>query len=219
MILALALQQPTILTNNVDKKWEMKAEIPAFLGKDPLSKFAEKVVTKKMTTSFNTFLAETKRDWAETMESQPYSFESSGARQLGDTRVQSYTVSTYRYVGGAHGLGITESLNFALVGGKPKQLSTYDIFTRSKKTALIKLILDEARKDPGTDWLQPEGGKTSLEQPELDNFWVGKDGITWEFNPYQLGSYASGPFSFKFSWKQLKPFLRTPSPLAPLLKP
>jgi hypothetical protein len=55
---------------------------------------------------------------------------------------------------------------------------------------------------------------------DITQFWVkGKAGCTWEFDPYALGSYASGPFSFEFSWAELKPFLKSPNPLKKFITP
>ncbi len=220
MILALLLQQPTVLSNKVENKWEVTATIPAFAGKDRLSLLAKKEVTAKMTKDFNAFMKEVKKDWVPGFESAPYGFESGATRQLGDTQAQSYTVSTYRFLGGAHGVGVTECLNFALVGGKAKRLQIWDIFRNDKRVALEKMILAKAKKDPNTDWLQDPEMHKKLEPSELANFWIkGKGGCVWEFDPYVLGSYASGPFTFTYSWSELKPFLRSPNPLKNFIAP
>lgn len=220
MILALMLQQPVILSDKMENKWEVTATIPAFPGKDPLSQLAKKTITAKMTKDFNEFLRETKKDWVKGYESAPYSLDSGATRQLGDTQVQSYTISTYRFLGGAHGVGVTECMNFAMVNGRPKQLGIWDIFRRDKRVALEKMILAKAKKEPMTDWLQDPEMHKKLEPNEIANFWVkGKAGCTWEFDPYVLGSYASGPFTFSYSWAELKPFLRSPNPLKKLITP
>ena len=220
MILALMLQQPTVLTDKMEKKWEVTATIPAFLGKDPLSQFAKKAITKKMTEDFHDFMKEVKKDWVPGFESAPYGFDSGATRQLGDTVAQSYTVSTYRYTGGAHGLGVMECMNFAMVNGKAKSIKLWDVFDLKKAKGLCELIRVKAKKDPMTDWLQDGETKTRLMPNEITQFWVkGKAGCVWEFDPYALGSYASGPFSFEFSWAELKPFLRSPNPLKKFINP
>ena len=220
MILPMMLQQPVILSDKMENKWEVTATIPAFLGKDPLSQYAKRDITTKMTKDFQDFMKEVKKDWVPGFESAPYGFDSSATRQLGSTDAQSYTISTYRYLGGAHGIGITECRNFALVGGKPKQLKIWDIFRKDKRAALEKMILAKAKKDPNTDWLQDPEMHKKLESSELANFWVkGKGGCAWEFDPYVLGSYASGPFTFTYSWNELQPFLRSPNPLKKFITP
>jgi hypothetical protein len=220
MILALMIQQPTILENKMKDKWEVTAMIPAFMGKDPVSRLAKQAVTTKMTKDFNEFMKEVKKDWVPGYESAPYGFDSGAVRQLGETTAQSYTVSTYRFLGGAHGVGVVECMNFALVNGKATQLQIWDIFRKDKRVQLEKTILAKAKKNPMTDWLQDPEMNKKLEPSELANFWVkGKDGCVWEFDPYVLGSYASGPFTFDFSWKELKPFLRSPNPLKKFINP
>ena len=40
------------------------------------------------------------------------------------------------------------------------------------------------------------------------NFSVGKEGITWYFNPYDIAPYALGVIDVTLSWDQLKPLLK-----------
>jgi hypothetical protein len=78
----------------------------------------------------------------------------------------------------------------------------------------------KAKKNPMTDWLQDGDMQKKLVPSDINQFWVkGKAGCTWEFDPYALGSYASGPFSFDFSWAELKPFLKSPNPLKMFITP
>ncbi len=220
MILALMLQQPTVLSDKMQNKWSVTATIPAFAGKDPLSQLAKKAITAKMTKDFRDFMKEVKKDWVPGYESAPYGLESGATRQLGDTLAQSYTISTYRFLGGAHGVGVTECMNFAMVNGKPKQVKLWDVFNINKAKGLCELIRVKAKKNPMTDWLQDSDMKKKLVPSDITQFWVkGKAGCTWEFDPYALGSYASGPFSFEFSWAELKPFLKSPNPLKKFITP
>lgn len=51
-----------------------------------------------------------------------------------------------------------------------------------------------------------------------DNFYVGKDGVTFYFNPYEIAAYAAGPTEFTIPYSDIKLLLKPDGPLADLAK-
>jgi hypothetical protein len=203
VVALLSVQQatPDILTESETGKWNAKSEIPSFEGKSALVKFANEDIRKVMTKRFDSFVATMRKEFEPGIAGQESSFEASAIRGVVSPKLISFSVLTYRYLGGAHGLGTTETFNYALLGKKPKRLGVDDLFLKSKRKELSQLLYKTARKNPMTDWLQPSNEDMfkgfSLEQ--MNRFWFPKAGrIAWEFDPYELGSYAAGPFTFEF---------------------
>jgi hypothetical protein len=210
-ILCLA-QQPKIhhYEEKKEGKWHVVAEFKELPGKDSLTLFANKDLNKRIKKSYDGFLNQANKEWEPGLDGQQWSYETNVVHGAQRKTMISFAVNTYRYMGGAHGLGVTKTYNYGIVNGKPKLLTLWDVFKKSKRNSLNELILKTAKKDPGTDWLQDDSMPfKGLDNEQLANFWVAKPGyFTWEFAPYELGSYASGPFSFVFASNQLKGLLK-----------
>jgi len=202
--------QPVVWTSAKPKQWELKGFVeqakPTALGK-----FANTYTTRKEKAQYDRFLRITQDDWVE-LEKQGfenmYSYESTTKVQAQTPALVSFTTACYSYMGGAHGIGITRTYNFGFLKGKPSQLTLMDFAgTKANRDKVLARLFNRIRKTKGTDWVE-EGMVKGVNSTQAERFWIGKKGITWEFDPYELGSYASGPFTFLLTWKDLKGLVR-----------
>lgn len=202
--------QPIVWTNTKPKQWEMKGFVDQ-VKPGPLGTFANNYTSRKEKAQYDRFLRIAQEDWVE-LEKQSfenmYSYEGTTKVQAETPTLVSFTTACYSYMGGAHGLGITRTYNFGFLKGKPALLTLMD-FTGSKanRDKVLARLFNRIRKTKGTDWVE-EGLVKGVNSTQSERFWIGKKGMTWEFDPYELGSYASGPFTFSLSWKDLKGLVR-----------
>lgn len=199
-------------------KWVAKTSLPKFSGAGALAKLAQRVIGAEEEGIYADFVKEARTFFAAPDFSSPaWEYESSVTAKLLSGSVLSFVSTSYRYTGGAHGMGITRTYNFGLVNGRPKRLRLIDVLAgRSALRELELRLLEKAMATPGTDWI--EGGEVrDFSTEQLDRFWIGKTGMSFEFNPYELGSYASGAFTFAFHWKELSGLLNSHGPLKQLV--
>lgn len=126
----------------------------------------------------------------------------------GDIRVISVIASIYDYSGGAHPNHGSASFNFAMIGGKPKRLTLEDLFRKGSNPGKMvsAKVIAKLKNEEGAD-LVKDGEIKVLDKKQLDHFTIGADGLTWYFDPYEVGPYAAGDFQVKLTWKELGPSL------------
>lgn len=197
--------------------WEFKLKVDAPKGKSALEKFAHKWVLGAEKKNFDDYVSQAKRDWDPSGQNggTPWAYEAGSSVSFFGKGILSYTTGCYSYLGGAHGIGVTRTANFAVVNGKPTKVGLWSLLrsSASEKAEVSLLLLGKAAANPNTDWIQ-DGMVNEFTPGQLERFHVTKTGLMWEFDPYELGSYASGPFSFELSWKELKNLVRMDGPLA-----
>lgn len=96
-------------------------------------------------------------------------------------------------LGGAHPNSYTTVFNVGMTNGRPKLLTMGDFFEpnsdyRSRTNGLISKKLE---KQGNADWVN-DGSLKMLSTNQLNSFIVTKRGMEWIFDPYEVGSYASG---------------------------
>ena len=103
-----------------------------------------------------------------------------------------YTISSSNYTGGAHGMYSVNCHNYSIAGGYELALS--DLFDAARQEALIGLIRNKLYEQFGVTG--DEGLVAQGFFPEYisttENFEVTEDGITFYYNPYDIGCYALG---------------------------
>ncbi len=118
----------------------------------------------------------------------------------------SVIVAEYDYSGGAHPNHGVEVFNFGVIEGKARQVFLKDFFVSgfNPDPFVSKLVIAKLKKMEGADWVI-SGELKKLDKKMIQRFSPGKNGMTWYFNPYDVGSYASGDFEVKLSLKELGP--------------
>ena len=107
------------------------------------------------------------------------------------------------YTGGAHGIYGTECYNYSLTGGY--KITTADLFTETQLERLNRLIREDIYEQYGVR--SDEELETKGFFPEYigvtENFLVTPEGITFYYNPYDIGCYALGSVEVSVSREQL----------------
>lgn len=117
--------------------------------------------------------------------------------------IASFQRNTYIYHNGAaHGIGFVKILNFNL--NKHTLLTVQDILLPGKQQALLNLLwqnyqVDVMENDPFIE-------KNQFYIPP--NFLFDMDGMTFIYQPYEIGPYSMGNIELKLSWHQLKDIIK-----------
>jgi len=114
-----------------------------------------------------------------------------------------YVITRASYMGGAHGIYGTECYNYSLAGGY--EITTADLFTETQLERLNRLIREDIYEQYGVR--SDEELETKGFFPEYigvtENFLVTPEGITFYYNPYDIGCYALGSVEVSVSREQL----------------
>lgn len=114
-----------------------------------------------------------------------------------------YVITRSSYTGGAHGMYATVCHTYSLTDGF--ELSLADLFEARQLEILNRAIREK---------IADEHGATSDEElsamgffPEsiglTENFLITPEGITFCYNPYEIGCYALGGVEVAFTWEEL----------------
>lgn len=114
---------------------------------------------------------------------------------------------SFYYAGAAHPGVASQNLIWSRRLHRP--LSEEDVFAIAPDRALRRIALAQFdNRDGLTTPDDPEGIPLSWERAS-----IGPKGITWSFDPYELGGYLSGG-STTISWSALRPYLRGDLPFS-----
>ena len=117
-----------------------------------------------------------------------------------------YRLTYYSYKGGPHGLQTVTPIVFDRKTGAI--VSENDLFADGYRDFVAELL----RKTIAASMAAEDPELESLVSMELvsanDNFSIGADGITWYFQPYEIGPYALGVVSATVPWNELNPYLK-----------
>ena len=122
--------------------------------------------------------------------------------------IATFTIFSHNYTGGAHGLYGTD---FVLVDLKKKAvIKVEDIFVKSAQDKLKSLLWERYRnqyRNEQGELIEPFMSKDDFYVSE--NVYFSREGITFVYPPYALGSYAEGEKKLNLSFyeKDLKSIL------------
>lgn len=120
-----------------------------------------------------------------------------------------YYINTNSYTGGAHGIYNIDYLNFNPENGHLITLN--DVFNEGYKNKLNEMLLAKFMKDQGVATLEQLQEKAYLQDTDMypsENFRLGKDGITFFYNVYEIAPYSSGTTEITLSYDELKDILK-----------
>ena len=127
----------------------------------------------------------------------------------GKEGIVTYYINMYNFTGGAHGLEQLLTLNFDKTTGKTITLDDVMVtgYQMRLNELLQKALLEKADcKD--INELHDKGYLFSMEMYPSNNFVLGKDGITFIYNPYEIAPYALGRIELKLSYSTLEPIMK-----------
>ena len=105
-----------------------------------------------------------------------------------------YRIDYNEYTGGAHGIYMSTFLNFDLRTLAPIRLD--DLFAGDYKEQLTDLLWNQLMADNKVatrQELEDMGYVTTGDLTPTENFYLGKDGITFYYNVYDIAPYVMGP--------------------------
>ena len=140
---------------------------------------------------------ETEDAWENTLSAQ------SDAAVVADTLLV-YTIDMSGYSGGAHGYYGRTVRNYSLKGGYDLMLN--DLFDATQRDLLDELIRDKLydRYGVADDVGLAAEGFFPEEIAATENFAIGEQGITFYYNPYDIGCYALGDVEVHIGFDELK---------------
>lgn len=127
-------------------------------------------------------------------------------------RVLTLRVDTESYTGGAHGLALRVYWLFDL--GTGEVLGLDDLVVEEKREELRRVV--EARfrevRDLAPDEDLEEAGffVESGNLPLTGNVAVGRDGLTFQYHPYEVAPYVAGPTTVPVPWAELDGLVKVP---------
>jgi hypothetical protein len=122
-----------------------------------------------------------------------------------DEYVISARTSVYIDAGGAHGNGSTKATNIVLT--EKRLFSGSDIFSSSE--FICDCIDDEAASSQDVPIISKDEYQSAVEYALFANTLINQEGVSVNFNQYEVFCYAHGPFSIEFSWTSLDDRLLT----------
>ena len=115
-------------------------------------------------------------------------------------------MTSYAFTGGAHGMTFFLPYNFASVNGKPKELKFVDVFKPGTREQVSDRILAKLAGVERALWVA-NGQVTRIDASQLDRFVIGKLGVKFMFDRYELGPYSSGDFTVTLLWSEIEDVL------------
>lgn len=186
--------------------YDAKANVPKFSG-NALAALASKAARSDADSRIAEFMKDVKGMDKPTM---PWTLECSSEISVAKDKLISFSILTYWYTGGAHPNREYSTMNFATMNGKSKRIGLADIMlVRMTPEALAWQLVQPKLKAMDASSVV-DGSVKSLTREQCDNFVVTKNGLQWQFSPYEMGSYAEGEMMVDVPWSALKGKLNVP---------
>jgi hypothetical protein len=193
-----------------NKSYQAESAYPKFYANSRLARFVNTEVGHDQRQTFANWVAQSiKSLQGEVSPVGPYQYLSAPSMSFYSPRLISLCFNAYEFTGGAHGMSVSDARNFGMVNGKPKEIVLGDLFKPGiqYRDLVQTKILAKLKKDPAATWVH-EGSVKKLETAQFNNFFIGKGGLTWHFNPYEMGPYANGSIETTLSLAELGSGLR-----------
>ena len=119
-----------------------------------------------------------------------------------------YRIDYNEYTGGAHGIYMSTFLNMDLRTLAPIRLD--DLFVSDYKEALTDLLWNQLMADNKATTrqeLEDMGYATTGDLEPTENFYLGKEGITFYYNVYDIAPYVMGAVKITLPYEMLQHLL------------
>lgn len=132
--------------------------------------------------------------------------------------ILSYTITYESYTGGAHGAHSTINEVLNLATGEP--IPEEEIFIDNYQDRLAEILVDQiAKQNQVADPKELENmGFFSIDEIYPNgNFLVDEEGITYDFNEYEIAAYVVGTIHVELPYSTIRHLLRNNSPVSYLI--
>lgn len=119
-----------------------------------------------------------------------------------------YRIDYNEYTGGAHGIYMSTFLNMNLQTLSPIRLD--DLFVSDYSEALTDLLWNQLMADnkvTSRQELEDQGFATTGNLGPTENFYLGKEGITFYYNVYDIAPYVMGPVKITLPYEMMQHLL------------
>lgn len=130
----------------------------------------------------------------------------------------SYGIEIYSYTGGAHGM--TTHIFHVIDLKDMTQVKLSDIFEDRNLDNIAELIKQRLAQKVGngdTAKLDEMGYDVNAIVP-TENFYIDDNGITWQYNSYEIAAYAMGSPTVSVDWEDLLIYMKEDCVLKPLVE-
>lgn len=121
-----------------------------------------------------------------------------------------YRVNYNEYTGGAHGIYMASFLNIDLRTLAPIRLD--DLFVSNYEEPLTDLLWNQLMADNKVatrQELEDLGYATTGDLAPIENFYLGRDGITFYYNVYEIAPYVMGPVEITLPYEMMQHLLNS----------
>ena len=138
-----------------------------------------------------------------------YHYNMTSEATAGREGVIVYTTVLDYYEGGAHGINQRLIMNFDSKTGEQIELKDVFVpgFEQPLNDILLKALIAETGSKDEND-LREKGYLYSMDMFASANFVLGKSGITFVYNPYEIAPYAMGMTELELSYDELEKILK-----------
>lgn len=144
----------------------------------------------------------------------PCVYECTADKVFENADIYNSVFTAYSYMGGAHPYFCADFKVWDKTNAK--RLSLEDIFVDDSKSKLTEMILDTLCRMmdvKGHENLTDAGILDVKDVAPNNSILVSADSLSFNYKPYEIAAYAVGPIEVKFSFTDLKPLMKTDSPL------
>lgn len=198
-------------------KYSVTAQVPQFSG-GATSALANVVLLREARAQMGAWLKDVKELERDAVPTDPerFAFDSTGTVTIARTNLISVVTTVYSATGGAHPNTFYVSRNFGLLKGKVKQLKLRDLFLFDPRAQINRLVMKRLKATGRAAWLE-SGEVKKLNTEQFEKFSISPKGLTFTFDPYEMGPYAAGSFQIDVGFNEVNGWDRR-GPLAALLK-
>lgn len=128
--------------------------------------------------------------------------------QLYTKQLLVYRIDYNEYTGGAHGIYMSSFLNMNLQTLSPIRLD--ELFVNDYSEALTDLLWNQLMADnkvTSRQELEDMGYVTTGNLEPTENFYLGKEGITFYYNVYDIAPYVMGPVKITLPYEMMQHLL------------
>lgn len=204
--------QPEVrfLTDNT-KDWKASIGYPVFKGDTAVVSYANESLLNRAKQLLAEFQDQSKKNLA-ALGHGGMEAKTDVSISIVGTELISGVMTSYCYVGGAHGMTFSLPYNFALVGGKPKSLKFSDVFRQGTGSTVSDRVMAKLSGVERAAWVQ-DGQVKAMTADQLNRFVITKVGVKFLFDRYELGPYAAGDFNVTLLYSEIEDVIRTDGPL------
>jgi len=195
--------QPEIrfLTEKKPNAWTASIAYPVFKGDTAVVALANDTLLKRAHALLADFLSQSKANYM-ALGHGGMEAKSDVSISLVGTELLSGVMTSYAFVGGAHGMTHSLPFNFALVSGKPKEIRFGDIFKPGVGSAVSQRVFAKLAGVERAAWVQ-DGQVSQMTPEQLDRFVITRQGVKFLFDRYELGPYSAGDFNVTLLFSEI----------------